>query len=920
MPAPAVHTLTSKMFTRLARAVQEQLRSQGVDLPKGSYCHVLEATARGLGFSSKSALDSRLARHGQPVSVPTSVDETSARAWLVRSGVPEPIAAGFLVRPAEDILGVQFDTAPLTPFSTRTLSMTDSNPDTTSTTLNSGGSGSAETAVPNIVSRYASHVWATADVLRGVGAKASEWPTHMMPFFALMLLESRALRARRAALADFAGSFDPTDTQDLEDLKGAYAREVGTGKLTWHDDLVLHGQNLAHVVSGGPAGFTQRLRAYLAGFDEESRQILGVNPAGENKAYLNIDGTVRFLQGKKGDHLFHYCQKWAAVDLVDYDSSAITTLEEHIKRKWADISADTAGEHYTPADLIDLTAAIATDHFRRHPLPRRFLRIYDPTCGGGNLLFGVEDAIRRADEAGTLVNRAGERYSIQSFGQELNDHLFALAKVESWFRPDADIREGNTLSEDRFDGQQFDLIVANPPYGTDWKQIQAEIEADETGRFPDGCRPPVSDGQHLFLQHIQHHLADDGVALTFCSGSTLFSGDADGGESNARSKYILTDDGVLGIIQLPKNEFFNTGINTYIWVFKKSKPDSMQGRMFLLNAETLFSKLRKSLGNKNSEITQRHQESIVRLMAAAEVDDTARQAMLEEGAALTVSTHNRMGVASIAGWVRPDGSIDSTEDDLQNFTSRLEALHEIHLKTIKAKEGTPDEPALLRLMSVEDVHYSKVFLELTRTNDHGALEEAISLSPMVMQFDNGGFIHSSWDLPQIAHHLTEQTGAEVGADAKSIERALKELIQSSDRAFVMEAEGRPSYDWQQEERALSKDGQPLGRARLDIKVKVSKKKAAAESSPFDVTFGPDIEKDTETAPFKIDETERAQAIEAFLARWVKDPYSITQVQTGCEINFNRLFPKTGERKTLAEVNQAIADLDAAIARLHKGGV
>ena len=223
-------------------------------------------------------------------------------------------------------------------------------------------------------------------------------------------------------------------------------------------------------------------------------------------------------------------------------------------------------------------------------------------------------------------------------------------------------------------------------------------------------------------------------------------------------------------------------------------------------------------------------------------------------------------------------------------------------------------------MSVEDVHYSKVFLDLTRTNEHGALKEAIVLSPMALRIGDGGFISSSWTLPQIAHHLSEQTGSEVGEDAKSIERALKDLTQSSDRAFVMEAEGRPSYDWLSEERALFKDGQPLGRARMDIKVKASKKKAGADSSAFQVTFGPDIEKDTETAPFKIDESERAQAINAFLARWVKDPYSITQVQTGCEINFNRLFPKTGERKTLAEVNQAIAELDAAIARLHQGGV
>lgn len=477
MPHPASTPLTPQAFTGLARAVQRHLLAAGVRLPKGSYCHVLEATARGLGFASKSALDVRLARSRPPLR-PTP-DEEAARAWLSRSGITDPIPNGFLTTPFYTILGHALPDLASTPFSpaAQTPDMASTLPPAT-TPDNTAGTDAPKAT---IVSRYGSHVWATADVLRGVGAKASEWPTHMMPFFALMLLESRALRARRAALADFGGAFDPTDAQDLADLKGAYAREVGTGKQTWHEDLVLHGQNLAHVVSGGPSGFPQRLRAYLAGFDEEIRRILGVNPATESKAYLNIDGTIRFLQGKKGDHLFHYCQKWAAVDLVDYDSSAITTLEEHIKRKWADISADTAGEHYTPADLIELVAALVIDHLRRHPLPGRFLRLYDPTCGGGNLLFGVEDALRRADESGLLVNQAGERYSIQSYGQELNDHLFALAKIESWFRPASDIREGNTLSEDQFESVDFHVIISNPPYGTDWKQIQTDIEADETG-------------------------------------------------------------------------------------------------------------------------------------------------------------------------------------------------------------------------------------------------------------------------------------------------------------------------------------------------------------------------------------------------------------------------------------------------------
>lgn len=889
--------LTPKDFVQLARAVQLQLGALGVSVPKGHYCHILEATARGLGFSSKSALDVAQKRSGKAVAIPDRPNEDAARQWLIRTGLPKPIPDSFLAVPFATLF-------PTTPTTIRIPAMAKSK---TPVPPASPKLNPLAQATSNIVAQYGNRVWSTADTLRGVGAKASEWPNHMMPFFALMLLESRALRARTEALDTFNGQFDPTDAQDVADLKAAYVSAGGAASQTYHEDLIIHGQGLAHVVSGGPAGFSQRLRTYLNGYDDITRRWLGVNPSAAGKAYLNIEGTVRFLEGKGGEHLWHYCQAWAQVDLTGYDSSAVTTLEEHIKRRWADISADTAGEHYTPADLIELISAIAVDHFKRHPLKGKFLRIYDPTCGGGNMLFGVEDDLRAADEAGELLNADGERYSIQSFGQELNDTLFSLAAIEGRFRPAATIKEGNTLSDDQFAGEKFHLIIANPPYGTDWKPLLNEINNDQTGRFPSGCRPPVSDGQHLFLQHIYHHLADDGLALVFCSGSTLFSGDAGGGESNARSKYILTDDGVWGLIQLPKNEFFNTGINTYVWVFKKCKPDSMSRRMFLLNAETLFTKMRKSLGNKNSEITAYDRQKIVSLIGAAE-DPATAMALMEEGAALTVDIANRMKPATVSGWVNPDGAAVSEIDDVGRFQADLARMNEVHPKVIQLKQATQEEPALLRLFDGEQLHYNKVAIELTRQGANGALSDSFVIKDAKFDFGLGA-----------SERETEGGPATADSVKKTQQWINDNLAAGVPIRFV--GEKGEAYEWNSTDRELTRDGVALGRGKVSIKTKHKKgTRGESDREIIEITAGPDTEKDTETTPYSRDNKTNQNLINAFLTRWVRDPYEIIgEPDLGCEINFNRLFPKTAERKTLAQVNQELADLDAQIAAMHKEG-
>lgn len=308
-----------------------------------------------------------------------------------------------------------------------------------------------------------------------------------------------------------------------------------------------------------------------------------------------MDGIVVELRSKK--ILQQVVTAWAKIDLSQYDNSAITTLEEHIKRKWADISASTAGEQYTPDDIISLIAEIVASKVSKDK--NEYIHIYDPTCGGANLLFGVADRLK---------NQSGYNY-VATYGSEYNDALYALAAIESRFRDQSDIRYGNTLTTVPFEDKEFDVIVANPPYGTKWSGYEKEIKADQKGQFEGGL-PSVSDGQLLFMQHILWQLARTGIAVEVHNGSTLFSGDAGSGESNIR-KFIFDHDWVEAIIQMPQQEFFNTGIYTYLWIMNKNKPENCKDKIALIDASNSWKPLRKSKGDKRRKMLPEHRKVIV---------------------------------------------------------------------------------------------------------------------------------------------------------------------------------------------------------------------------------------------------------------------------------------------------------------------
>ena len=451
---------------------------------------------------------------------------------------------------------------------------------------------------PRDIMHYESEIWNIADLLLSASVKQSDFPTYMMPFFALVMLEGRMLNV----IKRIQQQYGLTAKDNAEDFKETFLAE----DCGYNEYIVMQGKTLEAICKNDKT-FDQDFSDYLKAFDDVLKKLLGIERGKSDQKYLNMDGIVAELRGKK--ILMSVVTAWSKIDLSPYNNSDITTLEEHIKRKWADISASTAGEQYTPEDIITLIADIVASKVSK---PKgQYIHVYDPTCGGANLLFGTADRLQQH----------GYNH-IATYGSEYNDALYALAAIESRFRTEAHISYGNTLTTVPFADKEFDVIVANPPYGTKWSGFQKEIKNDQKGQFPGGL-PAVSDGQLLFMQHILWQLDSKGIAVEVHNGSTLFSGNAGEGASNIR-KYIFDRDWVEAIIQMPQNEFFNTGIFTYLWIMNKNKPQERKDRVALIDASNLWQLLKKAKGDKRREMNEQHRAAIVEALTRFEPSDICK--------------------------------------------------------------------------------------------------------------------------------------------------------------------------------------------------------------------------------------------------------------------------------------------------------
>ena len=669
-------------------------------------------------------------------------------------------------------------------------------------------------------------IWETADTLRGAGIKASEWPAYMMPFFALMMLESRLRRFRQTRVDDFnektSRPFRFEEPAHLEWLEYS-AKAANKG---FHKDLLLHGKGLLETCAVPGGNFLNRLLTHLHQYDPDTKRLLGIGYAQGQAKFLDMQGKASDLFSRDNCPLYPFAQKWASIDLTPFDNSEITSIEEHIKRKWADISAETAGEQYTPSDVIDLATALIVELRREGKGDAGIADVYDMASGGGNFLFATEDALREAFPD----------LSVRTRGQELNDALYALAAIEARFREDADMAWGNTLTNDLFLLDKFDAIVANPPYGVDWKDFKKTLEMDATGRFNPKRMPPTSDGQLLFLQHAAFHLSETGVATVVHSGSTLFSGDAGGGESETRRWLIQEQDIVEAIIQLPKNEFFNTGIHTYLWILNRAKPADRKGFVLLINAESCFTKLKKNLNQKNCEI-----------------DETNRARILQ------------------------------------------------------AFRDFADGP-ISRRQPIDALLYNKVDLELWRHDEEGRAinrETRIEGERIVVRFDE-------------ASYTVENGVLDLGAfPDKTLKEAISQFHEAGRNAETAEIEvlGGSHYRRDNETGAIVIDGVEQGLGVLAVKAKAAKSKGQ-ERARVDILLDRLLEKDSETVAYSSDEDANNRLIADFLGKWVHEPWCLHGAKTGCEINFNRVFPEKCYIRASQDILEDIAAVEEEMTRLE----
>ena len=380
----------------------------------------------------------------------------------------------------------------------------------------------------------------------------------------------------------------------------------------------------------------QNLRNWIAGFSPNMREVL---------EKFDFDNTIAKLD--EAGLLFQVVQRFGDPkvnlhpDLVD--NFTMGTVFEELIRKFNEALNENPGEHFTPRDvvhlMVDLLLAGDEQRLRTEGV---VLSVYDPCCGSGGMLTIAKEHInvgerREGELCGSAVNPEAD---IHLFGQEVNPETFGICKSDLFMKSedgrDADnVLFGTTLSNDRHATATFDYMIANPPYGKDWKRdqdaVRAEHDRGDAGRFGAGL-PRISDGQLLFLLHMLAHSkerAQDGSRVAIImNGSPLFTGDAGSGESEIR-RWILENDLLEALIALPEQLFYNTGIATYVWVLTNRKRPERRGKVQLIDATSFWVPLRKSLGAKRREVPVERKEEILQLLA--EFEGGATRKVVQDG-------------------------------------------------------------------------------------------------------------------------------------------------------------------------------------------------------------------------------------------------------------------------------------------------
>lgn len=448
-------------------------------------------------------------------------------------------------------------------------------------------------------SELANFIWSVADLLRG-DYKQADYGKVILPFTLLRRLDCVLTDTKKDVLAEYEKRKDSGVNLDLVLPRKSKQSFYNVSPFTVPGLLA------------DPSNIRHNLIAYIGDFSADARDV-----------FERFKFTDRVAELDENDLLFLVTQKFAEIDLHPsvVPNETMGLVFEELIRKFSEASNETAGEHFTPREVIKLIVhCLFAGDDEALSKPGVIRSLYDPTAGTGGMLSTADNEIAGINSSAKLV----------LFGQELNPESYAICKADMLIKGQdpKNIVMGNTLSADGFTGQKFDYMLSNPPFGVDWKKVQAAVKAESekgfAGRFGPGL-PRISDGSLLFLMHLVSKMRQAteggsriGIVL---NGSPLFTGDAGSGESEIR-RYLLENDLVEAIIALPNDLFYNTGIATYIWLLDNTKKPERKGKVQLIDATRMYEKRRKSLGSKRVEITDDQIAEIVKVYSEFDQDAT----------------------------------------------------------------------------------------------------------------------------------------------------------------------------------------------------------------------------------------------------------------------------------------------------------
>jgi len=443
-------------------------------------------------------------------------------------------------------------------------------------------------------------IWRVADLLRG-DYKQSDYGKVILPMTVLRRLDC-VLEPTKDKVLDYLPKVAllKESAKDIALNKIAGFNFHNRSRFTF-DKLIADADNVAI-----------NLRNYINGFSTSAREIV---------EYFNFDDHIDRMDDPKADILFRVVKAFQEIDLKDMESMEMGYVFEDLIRRFAEQSNETAGEHFTPREVIRLMVNVLFIEDKETLTKEGIVKtLYDPACGTGGMLSVGEQ----------YVKELNPKAELKVFGQEINPESYAICKSDMLIKGQnpSNIKFGNTFTVDGLGDEKFDYMLSNPPFGVDWKKAQKIIKAEAeskgmSGRFGAGL-PRINDGSLLFLQHMISKMKSGGtrIGIVF-NGSPLFTGAAESGESNIR-KWIIENDWLEAVVALPDQLFYNTGISTYIWIVTNDKSDERKGKVQLINAtgakdeelmaegkldfNRFWQKMDRSLGNKRKKIAENGNE------------------------------------------------------------------------------------------------------------------------------------------------------------------------------------------------------------------------------------------------------------------------------------------------------------------------